>query len=88
MAVARPTIKLLAATGSALVLTFLASTVAAQGGPPGGKMPPTAVEAVKPTLKALADNYQTVHIERKEDNWPSFKTFLSKDRGARDAAGA
>jgi sporulation protein YhbH len=35
-----------------------------------------------------ADNFQTVLIERKEDIWPSFKTFLSKDRGARDAASA
>ncbi|HEV7733388.1 MAG TPA: DUF444 family protein [Candidatus Binatia bacterium] len=28
-----------------------------------------------------ADNFQTVLIERKEDIWPSFKTFLGKDRG-------
>jgi sporulation protein YhbH len=35
-----------------------------------------------------ADNFQTVLIERKEDIWPSFKTFLSKDRGAHDTAGA
>jgi len=27
------------------------------------------------------DNFQTVLIERKEDVWPSFKTFLAKDRG-------
>jgi sporulation protein YhbH len=31
-----------------------------------------------------ADNLHTVLIERKEDIWPSFKTFLGKDRG-RDA---
>src|SRR6185436_10730923 len=61
-AVARPAYKLLAATGSALVLTIAASTAAAQGGPggPGGKMPPTAVEAVKPTIKPLADTFNTV----------------------------
>ena len=35
-----------------------------------------------------ADNFQTVLIERKEDIWTSFKAFLSKDRGAREAAGA
>jgi uncharacterized sporulation protein YeaH/YhbH (DUF444 family) len=28
-----------------------------------------------------ADNFHTVLIERKEDIWPSFKTFLGKDRG-------
>lgn len=28
-----------------------------------------------------ADNFQTVLIERKEDIWPSFRAFLSKDRG-------
>ncbi len=28
-----------------------------------------------------ADNFHTVLIERKEDIWPSFRTFLSKDRG-------
>jgi sporulation protein YhbH len=27
-----------------------------------------------------ADNFQTVLIERKEDIWPSFKTFLAKER--------
>lgn len=27
-----------------------------------------------------ADNFQTVQIQRKEDIWPSFKAFLSKDR--------
>ncbi len=27
-----------------------------------------------------ADNFQTVLIERKEDIWPSFKAFLSRDR--------
>lgn len=27
-----------------------------------------------------ADNFQTVLIERKEDIWPSFKTFMSKER--------
>jgi uncharacterized sporulation protein YeaH/YhbH (DUF444 family) len=26
------------------------------------------------------DNFQTVQIQRKEDIWPSFKNFLSKDR--------
>ena len=28
-----------------------------------------------------AENFHTVLIERKEDIWPSFKTFLGKDRG-------
>ena len=28
-----------------------------------------------------ADNFHTVLIERKEDIWSSFKTFLGKDRG-------
>ena len=28
-----------------------------------------------------ADNFQSVLIERKEDIWPSFKAFLSRDRG-------
>jgi sporulation protein YhbH len=32
------------------------------------------------------DNFQTVQIQRKEDIWPSFKTFLSKDRGREEAA--
>jgi sporulation protein YhbH len=32
-----------------------------------------------------ADNYQTVLIEEKEDIWPSFRAFLSKDRGQRQA---
>jgi hypothetical protein len=27
-----------------------------------------------------ADNFQSVLIERKEDIWPSFKAFLSRDR--------
>ena len=27
-----------------------------------------------------AENFQTVLIERKEDIWPSFKTFMSKER--------
>ncbi len=31
-------------------------------------------------------NFQTVQIQRKEDIWPSFKTFLSKDRIRDDAA--
>lgn len=31
-------------------------------------------------------NFQTVQIQRKEDIWPSFKTFLSKDRVRDDAA--
>ncbi len=30
-----------------------------------------------------ADNYQTVLIERKEDIWPSFRAFLSKEEGER-----
>jgi uncharacterized sporulation protein YeaH/YhbH (DUF444 family) len=30
--------------------------------------------------KIGANNFQTVLIERKEDVWPSFKTFLSRDR--------
>ncbi|MFQ5783910.1 MAG: sporulation protein YhbH [Alphaproteobacteria bacterium] len=29
-----------------------------------------------------AGNFQAVSIERKEDIWPSFKSFLAKDRGA------
>ena len=33
-----------------------------------------------------ADNFQTVQIQRKEDIWPSFKTFLTKDRAREDAA--
>lgn len=33
-----------------------------------------------------ADNFQTVQIQRKEDIWPSFKVFLSKDRAREDAA--
>ncbi|MEE9145593.1 MAG: DUF444 family protein [Candidatus Binatia bacterium] len=32
------------------------------------------------------DNFQTVQIRRKEDIWPSFKTFLTKDRAREDAA--
>ena len=31
-------------------------------------------------------NFQTVQIQRKEDIWPSFKTFLTKDRARDDAA--
>jgi hypothetical protein len=31
-------------------------------------------------------NFQTVQIQRKEDIWPSFKTFLTKDRVRDDAA--
>jgi len=31
-------------------------------------------------------NFQTVQIQRKEDIWPSFKAFLSKDRVRDDAA--
>lgn len=31
-------------------------------------------------------NFQTVQIQRKEDIWPSFKTFLTKDRAREDAA--
>jgi sporulation protein YhbH len=33
-----------------------------------------------------ADNFQTVQIQRKEDIWPSFKTFLSKDKAREEAA--
>lgn len=33
-----------------------------------------------------ADNFQTVLIEKKEDIWPSFKTFLTKDRAYETAA--
>ncbi|HZP40811.1 MAG TPA: sporulation protein YhbH [Candidatus Binatia bacterium] len=33
-----------------------------------------------------ADNFQTVLIERKEDIWPSFKSFLARDRGAEQAS--
>jgi sporulation protein YhbH len=33
-----------------------------------------------------ADNFQTVLIERKEDIWPSFKSFLARDRGRDQAA--
>jgi len=32
-----------------------------------------------------AENFQTVQIQRKEDIWPSFKTFLTKDRAREDA---
>jgi sporulation protein YhbH len=32
-----------------------------------------------------ADNFQTVLIERKEDIWPSFKAFLSKDRAPEES---
>jgi sporulation protein YhbH len=32
------------------------------------------------------DNFQTIQIQRKEDIWPSFKTFLTKDRAREDAA--
>ena len=31
-------------------------------------------------------NFQTVQIQRKEDIWPAFKTFLAKDRIREDAA--
>jgi uncharacterized sporulation protein YeaH/YhbH (DUF444 family) len=31
------------------------------------------------------DNFQSVLIERKEDIWPSFKAFLSRDRVRTDA---
>ena len=33
-----------------------------------------------------ADNFQTVQIQRKEDIWPSFKSFLKKDRAREDAS--
>jgi len=33
-----------------------------------------------------ASNFQTVQIQKKEDIWASFKTFLSKDRAREDAA--
>jgi len=33
-----------------------------------------------------AANFQTVQIQKKEDIWTSFKTFLSKDRAREDAA--
>jgi sporulation protein YhbH len=33
-----------------------------------------------------AANFQTVQIQRKEDIWPAFKTFLAKDRAREDAA--
>src|SRR6478752_5675977 len=33
-----------------------------------------------------AANFQTVQIQKKEDIWNSFKTFLSKDRAREDAA--
>ncbi len=32
-----------------------------------------------------ADNFQSVLIERKEDIWPSFKAFLSRDRATAQA---
>jgi uncharacterized protein len=32
------------------------------------------------------EHFQTVKIQRKEDIWPSFKTFLAKDRAWEDAA--
>ncbi|MFQ5849958.1 MAG: YeaH/YhbH family protein [Candidatus Binatia bacterium] len=31
------------------------------------------------------DNFQTVQIQRRENIWPSFKSFLSKDRASKDA---
>ena len=31
------------------------------------------------------DNFQTVQIQRKEDIWPSFKSFLAKDRLRKEA---
>jgi hypothetical protein len=33
-----------------------------------------------------ADNFQTVQIQRKEDIWPAFKGFLSRERTRDDAA--
>jgi sporulation protein YhbH len=33
-----------------------------------------------------ADNFQTVQIQRKEDIWPTFKSFLSRERAREDAA--
>jgi len=30
--------------------------------------------------KLAADNFQSVLIERREDIWPAFKAFMSKDR--------
>lgn len=33
-----------------------------------------------------ADNFQTVQIQGKEDIWPSFKGFLTKDRGREESA--
>jgi len=33
-----------------------------------------------------ADNFQTLQIQRKEDIWPAFKAFLTKDRAREDAA--
>ena len=33
-----------------------------------------------------ADNFQTVQIQRKEDIWPSFKSFLARDRAREEAA--
>src|SRR2546422_1477212 len=33
-----------------------------------------------------AENFQTVQIQRKEEIWPAFKIFLSKDRAREDAA--
>jgi uncharacterized protein len=33
-----------------------------------------------------AENFQTVQIQRKEDIWPSFKAFLSRERTREDAA--
>jgi uncharacterized sporulation protein YeaH/YhbH (DUF444 family) len=35
-----------------------------------------------------ADNFQTVLIERKEDIWPSFKTFLAKERTREETTSA
>ena len=32
------------------------------------------------------DNFQTVQIQRKEDIWPCFKAFMTKDRAREDAA--
>ncbi len=51
-----------------------------------GEIKPLGVRYAESTMldrfeKLGKDNFQAVLIERKEDIWPSFKSFLSKDRG-------
>ena len=52
-----------------------------------GEIKPLGLRFAENTMLDLfegldADNFHAVSIERKEDIWPSFKSFLAKDRGA------